>query len=297
MTVEKIRYFIEVARTGSLTQAARNLYVSQPNLSKQMAQLEAECGFSLFRRTARSLELTAAGKVLFEHIQDVPQVVADAVDKARMCSRRSENSLSIGVVEVQESRRRLMPAVLAFAGEYPDVDIQLERNSFGKLRAGLHNGIYDVIITMHFDLEKTPEFEEMFLSESAPVIAVRKDAPLAKREFVSFGELRDENFVLICSSETPNGEERFLGECAAFDFTPRIVRRPRSLESLLLCVEAGMGIALLDGNVAMDAASQVCLVPISDIPSVAFSAAWRRTEERKQVHQFLAMLKAQKTRP
>lgn len=290
MTVEKIRYFIEVARTGSLTQAARNLYVSQPNLSKQMAQMESECGFSLFRRTARSLELTAAGKVLFEQIQEVPQVVSEAIDKARMCSRRSENSLSIGVVEVQEIRRRLMPAVIAFTKTHPDVDVQLERNSFGKLRAGLHNGIYDVIITMHFDLEKTPEFEEMFLSESAPVIAVRKDAPLAERKSVSFGELRNEDFVLICSSETPNGEERFLGECAGFGFSPHIVRRPRSLESLLLCVEAGMGIALLDGNVAMDAASQVRLVPISDIPNVGFSAAWRRTEERALVREFLGQL-------
>ncbi|MBQ9837350.1 MAG: LysR family transcriptional regulator, partial [Oscillospiraceae bacterium] len=47
VTIEKIRYFIEVARAGSITQAAKNLYVSQPNLSKQIAQMEAECGFAL----------------------------------------------------------------------------------------------------------------------------------------------------------------------------------------------------------------------------------------------------------
>ena len=64
MTIEKIRYFIEVARSSSITQAAKNLYVSQPNLSKQLAQMEAECGFPLFSRTKHRRELTEAGAEL-----------------------------------------------------------------------------------------------------------------------------------------------------------------------------------------------------------------------------------------
>lgn len=292
MTVEKLRYFVEVARTSSITQAAKNLFVSQPNLSKQIAQLEAECGFALFSRTKHRLELTEAGIELYEHIQDIPQQIDEAFAKAKECSLRSARQLSIGVMELQAMSEMLMPAITAFSKAHPGVDVNLERTGFGKLRTGLHNGDYDLIVTMCFDAADVPEFEEMLLNEPLPMIAVHKDDPLAKRSSVSFGELRNKNFVLISSKETPRGEEQFLGECARFGFVPKLVRRPSSLESLLLCVEAGIGIALLDDNIRLDPVTPVRLIPVEDIPAMPFSAAWRKGENNRLLQEFLAILKA-----
>lgn len=292
MTIEKLRYFVEVARTGSITQAAKNLYVSQPNLSKQIAQMEAECGISLFSRTKHRLELTEAGTVLYEHIHEVPQTVEDAFARARECSLRNARRLSIGVMELQAMNEMLMPAITVFSQKYPGVDVNLERAGFGKLRTGLHNGDYDLIVTMCFDAENVPEFEEMVLTEPIPMIAVHKDAALSKRSSVSFGELRNEPFVLISSGETPRGEERFLSECAKFGFEPKLVRRPSSLESLLLCVEAGIGIALLDNNIRLDPGTPVRLIPVKDIPSMSFSAAWQKARESELLREFVEILRS-----
>ena len=70
-----MRYFIEVARRGSFSEAARRLYTAQPNLSKQIAQMEQELGFALFVRTRRSVKLTPAGEFLYSRtwfsIQDM----------------------------------------------------------------------------------------------------------------------------------------------------------------------------------------------------------------------------------
>ncbi len=290
MTVEKIRYFVEVAQTGSITQAAKNLFVSQPNLSKQLAQMEKECGIALFSRTKHRLELTEAGAVLYEHLQHVPEQVEEAFVRARECSLRSMQRLSIGVMELQTMSELLIPAIAHFTKEHPDVDVNLDRAGFGRLRVGLHNGDYDMIVTMCFDADAEPDVSTMTLSEPFPMIAVHKDDPLASRSAVSFGELRDHPFVLISSKETPRGEELFMQECARFGFTPALVRRPSSLESLLLCVEAGIGIALLDNNIRLDPSTPVRLIPVKDLPSMSFSAAWKQERETPLLRALLEIL-------
>ena len=61
MNLTKIRYFVEVARCGNFSEAARRLYTAQPNVSKQIAQMEQELDFPLFVRSRRSVTLTPAG--------------------------------------------------------------------------------------------------------------------------------------------------------------------------------------------------------------------------------------------
>lgn len=291
MTVEKIRYFVEVAQTGSVTQAAKNLYISQPNLSKQLAQMEAECGFALFSRVKHRLKLTEAGETLYEALRNVPDMVEEAFLRAKERSEQFSKRLSVGVMELQAMSEMLMPAVARFSKEYPGVEVELERTGFGRLRAGLHNGDYDLIVTMCFDARNEEGVGEMVLSEPFPMIAVHRDNPLAGRSSVSFGELRHEPFVLIASKETPNGEEQFMSECTRFGFVPNLVRRPSSLESLLLCVEAGIGIALLDNNIRLDPGSPVRLVPVKDVPAMSFSAAWKKERENETLRTFLAILR------
>ena len=69
----KIRYFVEAARCGSFSAAAAKLYTSQPNISKQIAQMEQELDYPLFVRDKRSVRLTAAGAFLYEHLKDMPE--------------------------------------------------------------------------------------------------------------------------------------------------------------------------------------------------------------------------------
>lgn len=61
MQLQQLRYFIEVAQTGSISTAAKNLYLSQPSLSQQIINLEKELGISLLIRHSRSVSLSDAG--------------------------------------------------------------------------------------------------------------------------------------------------------------------------------------------------------------------------------------------
>lgn len=75
MDLKSLRYFVEIAREKSFTAAAEKLFVTQPTLSRQIADLEEELGHKLFDRTTRRIELTEKGIYLFRQAQSILSLV------------------------------------------------------------------------------------------------------------------------------------------------------------------------------------------------------------------------------
>jgi DNA-binding transcriptional LysR family regulator len=263
MNLTRIRYFIEVARCGNFTEAARRLYTSQPNVSKQIAQMEQELGFSLFIRTKRSVRLTPAGQLLYDNLKDLPEQLETLFAQARALSKREEAHLTIGILEGQEVNTILLTRLSQARERHPNLEIDMERNSFSNLRSGLKTGHYDMIVSLDFDVEQEAEFAWQAIFTQSPAIAINHNHPLAGQERLDMRQLQEENFVVISPQESPVGYARFITQCQETGFTPHIVRQPRSLESLILCVEMGVGVALLDQNTRLGHSAAVRTVPIS----------------------------------
>lgn len=291
MKLTRIRYFIEVAKCANFTEAASRLFTSQPNLSKQIAILENEIGTELFFRAKRQVELTPAGKLLFEQLNGVPDMIDSAIEQAAALGRMEKGELTIGVLERQDVSSVIMPKLSGFSKLYPNTKINLERNSFKQLRHGLQNGHFDLIITLLFDVEGVAGLSNAVILKQRGAIVAHQSHPISWQSCVSLAELQNEAFILISSDETQNGTLSFFRECASFGFTPRLVCRPSSLESLLLCVEAGMGIALLDQNIRLDSDSPLRVIPIIDISSVEFAAVWNSGNKNTKVSQLISALK------
>lgn len=262
MNLTKLRYFVEVARCGNFSEAARRLYTAQPNVSKQIAQLEQELDFPLFVRSKRSVKLTPAGSLLYDHLKDLPDELERLFEQARELSRREEARLNIGILEGQEVSALLLTRLNLAQALYPNLELELERNSFSNLRSGLKNGHYDLIVTLDFDVEEEKEFRAVRVCPQPPAIAIHRNHPLAQKPELEMTQLKNENFVVISPEESPAGYERLVRQCQKAGFTPHIVRKPRSLESLILCVEMGVGVGLLDQNTRLSQASAVRTIPI-----------------------------------
>ena len=78
MTIQQLQYVLEIARCGSASRAAKNLFLSQPNLSSAIKNLEQELGFPIFERTSAGMKLTPAGarlakeaSVIMEHLKGI----------------------------------------------------------------------------------------------------------------------------------------------------------------------------------------------------------------------------------
>src|SRR6267143_2097678 len=97
MELRHLRYFLAVAETGSLTVAAeRRLHTSQPSLSRQIRDLEDEVGVELFSRSARGVELTAAGKAFLDHARLALTQVDAAIEAARRAAQPARKTFAIG---------------------------------------------------------------------------------------------------------------------------------------------------------------------------------------------------------
>lgn len=293
MNLTKIKYFVEVAQCGNFSEAARRLYTAQPNVSKQIAQMEQELGFSLFRRTKRSVQLTAAGRMLYDYMKDLPKELDALFEQAGNLARREESVLHIGILEGQEVNSVLLTRLNLAQELYKNLELELERNSYANLRSGLRNGHYDIIVTLDFDVETEEAFESVTVFSQPPAIAIHRDHPLAEQPHLSMEQLAGESFVVISPQESPVGYERFIEQCQESGFTPRVVRQPRSLESLILCVEMGVGIGILDQNIRLGPDSPVRTVPLPS-GDMRVVAACLKNDFRPVVQHVLTILKGEK---
>src|SRR6478752_5993992 len=97
MELRHLRYFVAVAEEGSVLNAAQGrLNTSQPSLSRQIRDLEADVGVKLLERQARGVTLTAAGAVFLDHARLALLQVDAAIEGARRAAQPSKPALSIG---------------------------------------------------------------------------------------------------------------------------------------------------------------------------------------------------------
>src|SRR3954470_7438641 len=144
MELRQLEYFSAVARHRHFTRAAESLYVTQPALSQQVRRLEAELGLTLFRRTSKGVELTAAGEDLLAHAENVlAEVAAARADMDR------HTGIARGVVRVASTAAdapRLPEALAAFHADHPGIQIALRQGSASEVVALVQRGSVDVAV-------------------------------------------------------------------------------------------------------------------------------------------------------
>lgn len=291
MNLTKIRYFVEVAKCKSFTQASKNLFTAQPNLSKQVAQMEKELGIALFVHNRRFVQLTPAGEFLYEQLKEIPAQLDDIFSQADAIAHDGIHELSIGILDGQELNTYLSSCLKNLSCCYADIDIKLERGSFRHLRNGLYNGTYDIIFTFDFDINDIEDFDSISLFTLDSALLINKDNPLANLQALTFEQLKEEPFIVISKEESPNGYDRFMTRCHNCGFEPTIARELSSTESLLLSVEAGFGVALMDKNTRLENNHSVRTITI-DSDAMDLSAAWSKNNTKEFLPDCIRLLKA-----
>ena len=135
---------------------------------------------------------------------------------------------------------------------------------------------YDLIITLGFDIEDIEDFDYYVLEQHRTGVAVSKSSALAKRGVVSFADFCKESFIVINKEESPRAYWDFISECTRFGFKPSIVREAYTLESQLLCVEFGLGGALIDRATRLENSQNVCIVDLEKPNLVDVVLAWNK---------------------
>lgn len=271
MNFSRICAFIAAAECGSFTAAAAKLFMTQPNLSKQIALLEQELGFPVFTRVSRAVHLTPAGAYLYEHWRHIPAELERDMQEARTLSRAFGGTVMVGVLESIVMAEHFC----ALQQAQPALAFELERDTFSGLTAGLASGRYDLVITLSFEVEGVSGLQcEVLRRGEMGAIFLSQANPKAEQENLKLEDLKDEPFVVISPKVSPEGYNLLLRECAKAGFTPKVARTPTTLETLLLCIETGVGCAILDRSTRLESSAGVRAVPLREGKTIDVVAAW-----------------------
>jgi LysR family hca operon transcriptional activator len=193
-----MRYFVAVAETQSLTLAAKaKLHTSQPSLSRQIRDLEEEIGAQLMTRTARGIELTAAGRTFLDHARLVLSQVEAAAQAARRVAHPAKPCFTMGFLTGHELT--WMPeAIKILRDELPNIDVMISSQSSPLLADGLAKGKIDAAFLRR---EKGgPGLGFRLLVKEPLMVILPSDHRLAALKAISPRELVGEPFVVVSNT-------------------------------------------------------------------------------------------------
>lgn len=245
-TFRQLEYFAAAAQHGGASRAAAALHVSQPSISKAIAELESLWGQQLFvRMPAKGLELTPAGA---ERQRQVRAVLAQAATLNGPVSPGLGGLLRVGCLSTLGPR--YLPAILArMATEFPGIEVRLEESDTETLLGRLERGALDVALLYDLGLARKVQLEP--IAELWPYALLPAGHPLARRANVALADLAQEPFVLI---NLPGSREYFLSLFRGVGVAPLVVRETGSLEMARGMVANGLGVSVLTTRPVHDVA-------------------------------------------
>ena len=240
MDFKQLRSFVAVADCGSFTQAAAQLYTSQPTVSAHIRQLEEELQQRLFLRTTKSLSITPHGRELYDYAVQVLSLQ----DRLLAGWRQDDSVVSLGASTIPSAY--LLPDLLArFSVLHPDVSFD-QSDSSGVLRA-LRTGRFDLGLTgmtaPDDDLVFTPFYQDAMVliapntpefsaakAQNMPLAALLQSHPLLLRENGSGSQRSADDFLRAAGLKTD---------------ALHVAARLNDQESIKNLVAAGLGLAIV----------------------------------------------------
>ena len=245
-TVElrQLRYFTALAEELSFTRAAERLHISQPPLSAQIAQLEAELGVKLFQRTSRKVVLTDAGRAFVQDIRIIQNRLKDATQRVKNIHSGLEGRIEIGL-----SGSHFLGPLPEFIGRlavsHPDIDVVLNEMAPNDQLEALREHRIDISIS------RQSIDDELLCSRQLwpdPIlIAVPTGHFLSARASATLRELADERFVML-RRETSSFAEQIYSACIAQGFTPHVAQTVSEVPAQLSLIRAKLGIGLVPSS-------------------------------------------------
>ena len=198
MELRHLRYFVAVAEEGSLTVAAeRRLHTAQPSLSRQIRDLEHEVGAQLIVRSARGIELTAAGRVFLDHARLALAQVDAAGEAARRAAHPAKPSFALGFLTGHEIDW-LPEAIRLLRDDLPNIEITISSQYSPDLAGALVRGKLDVAF-----LRPEPQTTNLvfkLLTQEPLVVVLPSDHRLASHEAINPHDIAGETFISVSNT-------------------------------------------------------------------------------------------------
>lgn len=271
MELRVLNYFLAVAREENITKAAQQLHITQPTLSRQIAQLEDELGVKLFTRSNHHIILTEDGMILKRRAQEL---LALAQKTKQDFLNKDENlvgTISIGSGEYL-STCYLTDCIAAFRKKYPHITYEFYSGNTSNIHDGIERGLLDVgLISEPIDIQKF-DFISMPVEEQWGLL-IRNDSPLAQKKYISAKDLIGIPLILPETYFQRNALKKWLGE---YLNQMEIIATGNLQYNEILLAESNVGAVIgikLNYNY-----QNICFVPFSPVIRRGTALIWKKDE-------------------
>ncbi|RAS80899.1 LysR family transcriptional regulator [Priestia endophytica] len=263
METRQIQYFLEVAKREHVTEAADILHVAQSSVSRQIFNLENELGVKLFIREGRRVKLTPLGKIFFERMKQVWNMMEDA-------KREVEEHLNPerGIVRIAfpiSMAAHTLPSIISsFRTRYPEAKFQMSNALYYDLIDGVITGEFNLaMIAPMPDQEKEKKIKGATLFTENIVALIPIHHLLSDRKSIRLRELKDDPFCVL--PEEFIFRKQVVEGCNDAGFSPQIAFEGKDIDALKGLVSAGLGVALMPEMTLIDNTPRsTVMIPISD---------------------------------
>jgi DNA-binding transcriptional LysR family regulator len=259
MELRHLRTIAAVARHRSFTKAAEELYLAQSAISQQIRRLESELGVEVFRRTSRSVELTAEGRVILGYAQRVLAEVDGLHSELEELTGLLRGQLRIGGV-YPTGPYDLFGMLADFRAAHPGVAIHMVEDTQDDVLAALRADELDCAFTALNPDALGNEFAATLLWEEEIVVALPVGHTLCARKQVTFEELAAED--LIAYRENSALRRRLERTMAERNLEPRNAFICTEMAAVRGLASKGLGVAVIPRSVAEQPGPPIELRPI-----------------------------------
>ena len=260
MTTTQYRNFVTVAECRSITGAAKELMIAQPALTNQIKRIEQEFGAPLFIRYPRSVELTEAGRALYQAAKNILQIEDNASIEITNLSSGDGGTLRIGITLFMPDPffEKLLHC---YYRQYPDVSVSLYEENADELLGKLEDGVIELAVITS-PRQPPPEFRVIASNDNylfachsygSPFLTGKKDG-----EVISLSDLKG------IPISAPRVLYRYIGECCRrLGFSPIWKAISDSRHATLQLAEHGSMVAVLAKWEGQENSHLICH-PVSD---------------------------------
>lgn len=288
MNTENLECFLLVAEHLSFARAAKALHISQPAVTKQIRTLERELGTSLFTRSTRHVELTAAGESFYQDAREILLKTQIAISRAQRKNFVSE-VLRIGV-STPSVLIYLQRVLKQFHEKCPDVRTEIECLDYKRILNLFLDSKLDILFYYKENLPKEYAVKFMELKKDSVSCLVPADHPFAEKEAINMEELIDCDIIACSPQEAPLSIAAFQ-EKVIEQHDPDRIRYCSRIETAHCLAGAGMGTAILPGMLCLKLPELAC-IPITGESVLSFGIFYHDREHSPFFERFLRTLAA-----
>lgn len=274
MELRVLKYFLTVAREGSITGAANSLHLTQPTLSRQLQDLEKELGQKLLIRGKYKVSLTPEGMILRKRAQEIVEMVEKTEAEFSSLKNTLSGDIYIGCGET-DSMKYIAQIIKEIQNNYPEIKFHIHSGNAEDVTEKLDRGLLDFgVLIQPIDLSKYDHIE--LPQKDIWGVVMRKDCPLAKKKYVELSDLK--NLPLIASRQM---SPKFSSESGFLDWFKddfenlNITATYNLIFNAGIMVEAGIGYAITLDKL-INTSGNLCFRPLKPKLESGLDIVWKK---------------------